>query len=262
MQSGPAQRLFVLIHGACHGAWCWYKISSLLKSSGHKVSALDMAAQGVNLKKLEDIRSFSDYYKPLLEFMANLSEEERVILVAHSMGGYGVSIAMEMFPEKISAAVFAAAGMPGSDLSYKTIDAKYAERFKIYGETEDPRFMYVNGSDNLPTSVLVGPKQVSKFYRLSPREDLELGNLLVRPVPICNNPEVNDEIMVLTKEKHGLVPRIFIICGEQYYEEQNWMVENNPPHETKEIYGSDHMVMFSKPQELASYLLEIGDKYF
>ncbi|WCJ31053.1 methyl esterase 1 [Euphorbia peplus] len=262
MQSDTPQRHFVLIHGACHGAWCWYKISPLLKSSGHQVSALDMAAQGVNLKKLEDIRSYSDYFEPLFEFMANLPEEERVILVAHSASGNGISIAMEKFPEKISAAVFVAAGMPGADLSYKAIDAEYAERFKKYSETEDPQFIYGDGPDNPPTAILLGPKQMaSRLYRLSPPEDLELGKMLVRPVPIYNNPEVNDELMMFTKEKHGSVPRIFIICDELYDEEQKWMVENNPPNEFKEINGSDHMVMFSKPQELASYLLEIGDKY-
>ncbi|XP_065873724.1 methyl jasmonate esterase 1-like [Euphorbia lathyris] len=263
MQSGGGQRHFVLIHGACHGAWCWYKVSPRLKSAGHKVSALDMAASGVNLKKLEELRSFSDFYEPLLEFMENLPEEERVILVAHSMCGYGISIAMEKFPEKISAAVFVAAGMPGSDLSYKSIDAKYAERFKIYSETEDPQFIFGNGPDNPPTATLLGPKQMaSRLYRLSPPEDLELGKLLVRPVPIYNNTEANDEIMVFTKERHGSVLRFFIICDEENCEEQKWMVENNPPHEFKLISDSDHMVMFSKPQELASYFLEIGDKYF
>ncbi|XP_065873065.1 methyl jasmonate esterase 1-like [Euphorbia lathyris] len=262
MQSGGGQRHFVLIHGACHGAWCWYKVSALLKSAGHKVSALDMAASGVNLKKLEELRSFSDYYEPLLEFIANISEE-RVILVAHSMGGYGISIAMEKFPEKISVAVFAAAGMPGSDLNYKAIDAKYWEIFKIYESTEDTQFIFGNGPDNPPTAILLGPNQMaSRLYRLSPPEDLELGKLLVRPIPVYNNAEANDEIMVFNKERHGSVPRFFIICDEQHCEEQRWMIENNPPHEVKLISGSDHMVMFSKPQELVFYLLEIGEKYF
>lgn len=39
---------FVLIHGASYGAWCWYKVSTLLKSAGHDVTALDMASCGIN----------------------------------------------------------------------------------------------------------------------------------------------------------------------------------------------------------------------
>ena len=112
------QKHFVLVHGACHGAWCWYKVATLLKSAGHKVTALDMAASGLHPKRVEELRDISDYFEPLMEFMKSLPPEERVILVGHSMGGLCNSVAMERFPEKISCAVFATAIMPGPDLSF------------------------------------------------------------------------------------------------------------------------------------------------
>ncbi|KAM7507005.1 hypothetical protein LguiA_017458 [Lonicera macranthoides] len=59
---------FVLVHGSCHGAWCWYKLIKLLKSAGHMVTAIDLAAS-----------------------------EEKVILVGHSMGGIAVLVAKENF---------------------------------------------------------------------------------------------------------------------------------------------------------------------
>ncbi|XP_047333643.1 salicylic acid-binding protein 2-like [Impatiens glandulifera] len=52
---------FVLVHGACHGAWCWYKLKPLLESAGHKVTAIDMAASGINPKKIEEVWTFDDY---------------------------------------------------------------------------------------------------------------------------------------------------------------------------------------------------------
>ncbi|CAK7339433.1 unnamed protein product [Dovyalis caffra] len=112
------QRHFVLVHGACHGAWCWYKVATLLKSAGHRVTALDMAASGVHPKRVDELQSISDYFEPLMKFMESLVPEERVILVGHSMGGLCISVAMERFPEKISSAVFAAAIMPGPDLTF------------------------------------------------------------------------------------------------------------------------------------------------
>lgn len=39
------------------------------------------------------------------------------------------------------------------------------------------------------------------------------------------------------------------------------MIKNNPTDEVKVIADSDHMVMFSKPQELCSCLLEIAKNY-
>ncbi|KAJ4848701.1 hypothetical protein Tsubulata_034131 [Turnera subulata] len=115
------QRHFVLVHGACHGAWCWYKVAALLKSAGHKVTAMDLGASGVNPKQVQDLHSISDYFEPLMEFMKSLGEDERVILVGHSMGGVGISFAMERFPEKVAAAVFPTGSMPGPDLSYTTM---------------------------------------------------------------------------------------------------------------------------------------------
>ncbi|KAK7350491.1 hypothetical protein VNO77_09181 [Canavalia gladiata] len=97
---------FVLVHGAGHGAWCWYKVATLLKSSGHNVTTMDLAASGINPKPVQEIDSISEYYEPLMTFMDSLPPNEKVILVAHSFGGIAISVAMEKFPHKISVAVF------------------------------------------------------------------------------------------------------------------------------------------------------------
>ncbi|CAI0429578.1 unnamed protein product [Linum tenue] len=106
---------FVLVHGAAHGAWCWYKLIPLLKSSGHRVTALDLGASGADPNRLDEIVTISDYARPLMEFMASLPEDDddgKVILVGHSFGGYVISMAMERFPEKVLVAVFVTAEMP------------------------------------------------------------------------------------------------------------------------------------------------------
>ena len=105
---------FVLVHGSCHGAWCWYKLSSLLKLAGHRVTALDLGASGVNPKRLDEVPAASDYVAPLMELMASLPDQvdQRVVLVGHSYAGLCISLAMESFPQKISIAVFLTAYMP------------------------------------------------------------------------------------------------------------------------------------------------------
>lgn len=113
---------FVLVHGACHGAWSWYKLVPLLKSSGHNVTALDLAGAGINPMLVNDVPLISDYFRPLMDFMASLPPHERVILVAHSYGGLAISKAMESFPEKISVAVFVTSYMPGPTLNFSTLD--------------------------------------------------------------------------------------------------------------------------------------------
>ncbi|KAJ9177198.1 hypothetical protein P3X46_012437 [Hevea brasiliensis] len=256
------QRHFVLVHGACHGAWCWYKVVTLLKSAGHKVTALDLAASGVHPKQVQELRSISDYFEPLMKFMMSLPAEERVILVGHSFGGLTVSIAMERFPEKIYAGVFTAAIMPGPDFTYTTAREEYARRIDTYMDTQ---YTYDDGPNNPPASLLYGPNFMSaKLYQLSPPEDLILGMMLIRPNRLYSNAAIQIEAE-LTKERHGSVPRIYVVCGQDNIVKedlQRWMIQENPPDEVKLISDSDHMVMFSKPQELCSYLKEIANKYF
>ncbi|KAK6237565.1 hypothetical protein QUC31_003034 [Theobroma cacao] len=277
MEKGKSH--FVLVHGACHGAWCWYKVVTLLKSAGHQVTALDLAAFGVHPKQVHELHSMSDYSEPLMEFMESLPPKERVILVGHSMGGVTISIAMERFPEKVSVAVFAPASMPGPELSYISLRqaavvmpaaACCSRRCKDLSSirdwdplwTHNLRLMMVLIS--LQLHLLFGPSFMStKLYQLSPPEDLTLATMLARPFGI-NDDAASVEETELTREKYGCVRRVFIVCDKDKVTDedfQRWMIENNPPEEVKLISESDHMVMFSKPQELCSCLEEIAEKY-
>ncbi|EOX91291.1 hypothetical protein QUC31_003035 [Theobroma cacao] len=257
------ERHFVLVHGACHGAWCWYKVATRLKSMGHRVTAMDMAASGVHPKQVHEVHSFSDYFEPLMEFMASLPPEERVILVGHSKGGFCISAAMERFPEKISVAVFATAFMPGPKLTSQTLSQEVNERLDS-DKFMDAQFGFHNGLDEPATSLLFGPNfMASKLYQLSPPEDLTLALTLARHVGFHKDEE-SFKATAVTKEKYGSVRRVYIVCNKDNIireDFQRWMIGNSPPDEVKLIADSDHMVMFSKPNELCSCLQEIAEKY-
>lgn len=69
---------------------------------------------------------------------------------------------------------------------------------------------------------------------------------------------------MLSGENYGSVARVYIVSKQDklYTEDyQRWIIENNPPKEVKEIEGSDHMLMLSKPQDLCNCLLEIAETY-
>ena len=70
---------FVLVHGASHGAWCWYKVVELLEKDGHKVSAIDLKSAGTNPASADSIMSFEEYNEPLMHFLAKLPQTEKVL---------------------------------------------------------------------------------------------------------------------------------------------------------------------------------------
>ncbi|OVA10516.1 hypothetical protein BVC80_8985g53 [Macleaya cordata] len=256
MEMKEGKKHFVLAHGACHGSWCWYKLATLLKSAGHRVTALDLAASGINPKQVNDLRSFSDYFEPLMNFMEHsLPAKERVILVGHSMGGMGISKAMESFPEKISFAVFLTALMPGPTLDLSAL-------FQV-GSRGDSIYTYDGeGLENQPTTFIFGPKYISSYmYQLCSPEDLSLATMLLRPIRLYSEENPQNQI-VLSQEKYGSVRRVYIMCDQDKAlpeDVQRLMIQNDPTIDVKVITGSDHMVMLSKPQELSACLQEIAE---
>ncbi|TYG89135.1 hypothetical protein ES288_A12G075500v1 [Gossypium darwinii] len=254
---------FVLVHGACHGAWCWYKVITQLKSMGHKVTAMDLAGAGIHPKEVQEVQSFPDYFEPLMNFMASAQPEEKVILVGHSLD----------FLKKVAVAVFATAFMPGPNLPYLTISQQLNERLSP-DKTMDIQFLFHNGLDKPPTSALFGhnflasyqyPSSFSYALTVSIERIYRKQELIfvVRHVGVFNDEE-SIKAVAVTKEKYGTIPRVYVVCGKDNVikeDFQRWMIENNPSDEVKSISDSDHMVMFSKPNQLCTCLEEIAEKY-
>ncbi|CAN1186207.1 Methylesterase 10 [Linum perenne] len=244
---------FVLVHGTGHGAWCWYKIITLLKSAGHRVTAVDLGGSGVNFNKANSI---SDYVNPLTEFMASVSEDEKVVLVGHSFGGISISLAVEKFPAKVVVAVFVTAMMPGFDSPPANVVLEFFKRTPPES-LMDSQVNFADGPENPPTSALFGPCHMAQSVYQNCQIQ-ELGKLLIRETGLF----VKDlsEKSLLTKERFGSVKRVYIVAEEDQLltkEIQEWFIQNSPTDEVKYIPGADHMVMISKPDELYSSLLEI-----
>ncbi|CAH2061351.1 unnamed protein product [Thlaspi arvense] len=256
------QKHFVLVHLGCHGAWSWYKVKTKLEAAGHCVSAIDLAASGINTTRVEEIQTLEDYSKPLLEVMDSLASDEKVVLVAHSAGGVPAALAADMFPCKIAAIVFLTSSMPDTKNPPAYVVEKLVRSIppEEFLDTVFGRY----GTPDCPLqSILFGPKFLAeKFYQLSPVEDLELAKMLARVNPLITDNLA--ETRSFSEEGYGSVTRIYIICGEDNIvsdEYQRWISSNFPPKEVIEIRDADHMPMFSKPQELCAHLLEIADRY-
>lgn len=113
---------FVLVHGSGMGGWCWYKLAALLVEAGHRVTLPDLRASGIHNDDLGQVKNLASYLEPLMEVMASLPEDEKVVLVGHSYGGVAISLAMEKFPGKVVVAVFVTATMGGPLLSLLQVE--------------------------------------------------------------------------------------------------------------------------------------------
>ncbi|XP_058766174.1 salicylic acid-binding protein 2-like [Vicia villosa] len=250
---------YVLVHGACHGAWSWYKVKTILESSGHLVTVIDLAASGINSKKIEDVDTVLEYSEPLLELMATIPHNEKVILVGHSLGGVNIALAMEQFPEKIAVAVFLTAFVPDIQHKPSYVMEKYIESIPA-DEWLDTEFSQSGNK----TSMFFGPKFLSnKLYQCSSPQDLELAKSLVRPGSLFME-DLTQQNNLFSKQGYGSVPSAFIVCNEDVaipLKFQLWMIQNGGINDVFEIDGADHTAMLSKPQQLCDSLYQIAAKY-
>ncbi|KQK11395.1 probable esterase PIR7A [Brachypodium distachyon] len=259
---------FLLVHGVCHGAWCWYKVAAALESAGHRVDALDMAACGAHPARPGEVRSFEDYSRPLLDALAALPPGEKAVLVGHSYGGQSLALAMQRFPNRVAVAVFVSAAMPAAGKPMSFVPQQFAKErgpgfFKdcVIETTGDPQ----RPDESFYKTFLLGPEYMAqKLYQLSPPEDLTLAKTLVRPSRQFVDDAVMDDEEFLMAEGYGAVSRVYVVAEDDASwsaEFQRRMASWSPGTEVRGIEGADHMPMFSKPKELCDLLVEIADKY-
>ncbi|CAM6097114.1 unnamed protein product [Calypogeia fissa] len=256
------QSHFVLVHGAGHGAWCWVKMEASLKKAGHRVTTLDLASAGNNTQSADDITSLKEYSQPLEDLLASFPEDEKVILVGHSLGGSNVALVSELFPTKISTAVYVSALMPGYGVDLNELQVTNPD-FLPSSDASDKMYIFYSKVEGGPITSMAFPVERLKrdLYNKCSKEDMDFAIPLVKKFP--NVAVLFPAISPLTKEKYGTVPRIQVI-GMQDFQitpgSQRIMAALNPPHEIHEIEG-DHSLMVSAVEDLTKILLETAAKY-
>lgn len=247
---------FVLVHGGGFGAWCWYKTIALLEEGGFKVTAIDLMGSGIHSFDTNKITSLSQYAKPLGEFLERLAEGEKVILVGHDLGGACISYAMEMFPSKVSKAIFVAAAMLSSGQSVLDIFSQQADSKDLMQEAQI--FLYANGNNHPPTAIDLDKSLLKELlFNQSPTKDVALASVSMRPIPFAPIPEK----FTLSDSNYGSVRRFYIQTTEDNampMASQERMVKASPPEQVFRLKGSDHSPFFSKPQALHKLLVEIS----
>lgn len=258
------QHHFVLVHGACHGAWCWYKVATLLASAGHRVTALDMAGCGASPVRGEDVASFEDYSRPLLDAVGALPPGERAVLVGHSFGGQSLALAMERYPERVAVAVFVSAAMPAAGKPMALVLQEFSREI---GPDFYMDCIYSTGSEpeHPVETLLLGPEYLAKrLYQLSPPEDLTLAMAMVRPSRWFEDDATLRRHDVLTAGRYGAVRRVCVVAEDDASwsaEFQRRMASWSPGAEVRGLRGADHMPMLSKPADLSDMLVEVANKY-
>lgn len=236
---------FVLIHGAWHGAWCWYKVVPLLKRAGRNVIAPDLPSLGRDTTPLDQVSldSWIEHLSQIIE-----AQPSPVVLVGHSRGGILLSALAERLPKRISHLVYVTA------LLLK--DGETIGQVLVEDGTSLIIPNRVPSSDGL-SSTVKDEALSETFYASCPEEDITLAKMLLKPEP--RGPGATP--MHVSDANFGSVPRTYVECLRDRaipLSLQRRMQAALPCQQVWSI-DTDHSPFFSSPQRLAELLLAVPE---
>jgi pimeloyl-ACP methyl ester carboxylesterase len=114
---GGARGVFVLVHGAFHGGWCWRDVAALLRGAGYRVFTPTLTGLG---ERAHLARPEVDLETHIADIVQVIDCEELcdVVLVGHSYAGYVVTGAADRRADRIRRLVHLDTYVPRPDTDF------------------------------------------------------------------------------------------------------------------------------------------------
>jgi pimeloyl-ACP methyl ester carboxylesterase len=111
MAQAGGRKVFVLVHGAWHGGWCWRRVADLLEAKGHKVYTPTLTGLADRSHLLSKDVILDTHIADIVNLF-KWEDLKDVCLVAHSYGGWPSSGALEQIHDRVSSIVWLDAFKP------------------------------------------------------------------------------------------------------------------------------------------------------
>ncbi len=103
---------FVLVHPAWHGAWCWKKVTPLLRAQGHEVHTPTLTGLGERAHLARPEIGLAIHVEDVVSIL-KYEDLRDVVLVGHSSSGMVITGVAGRAPEHIAHLVYLDAFVPG-----------------------------------------------------------------------------------------------------------------------------------------------------
>lgn len=236
----PAQKTFLLVHGAWVGGWYWRRVADLLEKQGHKVFSPTLTGLGERSHLLSKEINLDTHILDIVNVVKweNLSD---ICFVVHSYGGFPGSGALEQIGDRVSSIVWLDAFKPAN--GQKAIDLAPGPLRKIFLNSMEKGEPGVSLPAGVNISIFVNQKDAAYFRsKLTPQP---VGSYL-QPIKLSG---ARDKVLKKTYIRLRKYPNpTFDKALAECEADKSWSTLVNTT--------SGHAVMLDEPEWLADVLVK------
>ena len=233
--------MFVLVHGAFHGRWCFRRLVTALESRGHRAIAIDLPGHGDDESDPSTVM-MTDYVKAVRDVLDSVEHDEP-ILVGHSMAGMVISQVAEECANRLAGLAYLAAYLPKSGESLMAIEGRNPAPRVAAAITPTPDLKLANIDAEMAAPI---------FYNGCSEADTRFSVSRLCPQP--GAPFFTP--VSLTEESFGAVPKGYFLCEEDLAIPPALQREMAESRDEVSVYNllAGHSPFFSQVESLADGL--------
>jgi pimeloyl-ACP methyl ester carboxylesterase len=236
----PGSQVFLLIHGAFHGGWCWRRVGDLLTAAGARVFAPTMTGLGERAHLLSAAVGIETFFNDAIAVI-EAEELADIVLVGHSFGGAVITGVADRVPDRIAQLVYLDAVVPQNGKSALAC---------LPPETQEIRLRTARAT---PGGLTI-PLPTETMFDLPPGPGRDWVARRITPHPLAS---YTDPIHLRHPVGNGR-PRVYIRCTDPVYPAVTPSYDGIRGQDgwTLVDIATGHDAMVSAPEELADILLK------
>lgn len=234
---------FVLVHGACHGGWCWRRVADPLRAAGHVVHTPTQTGVGERAHLLDERIGLESFIADLLAVL-DAEELSEVVLVAHSLGAIPVLGVVDRARERIRRLVL--------------LDGALAQSGAIAFDGFASDVVARRRQDAIKRNgVAVTAPAAPSAYGVSATDDAAWLERRLTPQPL----RTYEEPLRLNHPLGNDVPCTYVSCTNPWYEGigPSRDLARTLQHWDRRELATGHDAMITAPDEVIALLLEVSD---
>jgi len=243
--------VYVLVHGAWHGGWCWHKVAPFLHVGGNKVYTPTLTGLGEKSNFLSGDISLDTHIYDIVDLL-EYEDLEQVVLIGHSYAGMVISGVADKVPSRLKHLVYLDAFTPNDGESISDLHPSFVAKLRRIASEKGDGWL-------VPFSEEVINTKGGPLYGIEDAADLMWLRGKLTPHPLACF-----EQKIYLKNKEGLaLPKTYIWCSvRQGVRTEKWGFFKEARRAQELGWGlyeieSDHDAMITKPKELSDILLKI-----